>query len=71
MPPIVATVTLPVAPVPITASICVFESAEKLAAVVPPNQTWRTVLRFVPRIVIVCALPAIFGETSVTVGAGT
>lgn len=70
-PPSVATVTRPVAPLPTTASILVCESAETLAAVTPPNQTFCTVLRFVPEITTRRPSPDSRGETSVMVGSGT
>lgn len=69
MPPGVVTLTLPLAPVPTTARICVSESRVKLAAEVVPKFTDSAPVRFAPVIItIVPELPMV-GENAVMRGA--
>jgi hypothetical protein len=71
VPPGVVACTLPLAPTPTTASICVGETTTKLAAFVPPKRTCVVPVRFVPVIVTVAPGEALVGVKLVIVGVRT
>ena len=70
VPPAVVTETVPLAPVPIVAEICV-PVLETIVAAVPPNVTAVAPVRFVPVIVTVLPCPVVAGVNDVIVGTGT
>jgi hypothetical protein len=70
VPPAVVTETVPLAPLPIVAVICVLV-LETIVTAVPPNVTAVAPVRFVPVIVTVLPCPAMVGANDVIAGTGT
>jgi len=71
VPPVVETETLPLAPAPTTAFICVGETTVKLLGTIPPKLAAVAPVRFVPTIVTIAPAGALVGEKLVIVGGAT
>lgn len=61
VPPGVVTLTLPLAPIPTVAVICIAETTVKLVALVPPNCTCVAPVKFVPLMVMTFPSPPLAG----------